>query len=56
MRFHGVSLAVALLGVPIAAVAQPFQGLYVGAGAGYPVTQWVRTTPQSGTFAPTASG
>jgi hypothetical protein len=48
MRFHGVSLAVAVLGVPITALAQPFHGLYIGAGAGYTVTQWVRTTP--GTF------
>jgi hypothetical protein len=50
MRFHGVSLAVAFLGVPIAAVAQPFHGLFIGAGAGYKMTQIVRTTPQTSAF------
>ncbi len=34
MRFRSVSLAAALLATPIVANAQPFQGLYVGAGAG----------------------
>jgi hypothetical protein len=50
MRFHGVSLAVAFLGAPIAAEAQPFQGLYIGAGAGYDVTQLVRVSPQTSAF------
>jgi len=35
MRFRGGFLALALLVAPLAARAQPFQGLYVGAGAGY---------------------
>ncbi len=35
MRFRSLSPAIALLAAPLAAVAQPFQGLYVGAGAGY---------------------
>jgi OOP family OmpA-OmpF porin len=35
MRLRNISLATALLAVPFAAEAQPFQGLYVGAGAGY---------------------
>ena len=36
MRFRSLSLAfAALLAAPLAAQAQPFQGLYVGAGAGY---------------------
>jgi OmpA-OmpF porin, OOP family len=50
MRCHGVSLAVAFLGAPIAAEAQPFQGLYIGAGAGYNVTQLVRVSPQTSAF------
>ena len=35
MPFRRLSLAFALLVVPIAVRAQPFQGLYIGAGAGY---------------------
>lgn len=35
MRFRTLSLAMALLAAPLAARAQPFFGLYVGAGAGY---------------------
>ncbi len=35
MRFRNVLAAMALLTAPLAAQAQPFQGLYVGAGAGY---------------------
>jgi OmpA-OmpF porin, OOP family len=35
MRFRGAVLALALLAAPLAAKAQPFQGLYIGAGAGY---------------------
>jgi OOP family OmpA-OmpF porin len=35
MRFRSLSLAVPLLALPLAAGAQPFQGLYVGVGAGY---------------------
>ena len=39
MRFRSLSLAIALLATPLAAEAQPFQGLYVGAGAGYNLPQ-----------------
>ena len=39
MRFRGAVLATAILATPIAAMAQPFQGLYVGAGAGYNLPQ-----------------
>jgi OOP family OmpA-OmpF porin len=35
MRFRGAMLAMGLLATPVAAMAQPFQGLYIGAGAGY---------------------
>src|SRR5277367_3429753 len=35
MRFRGGLLALALSVAPLAAEAQPFQGLYIGAGAGY---------------------
>jgi outer membrane protein OmpA-like peptidoglycan-associated protein len=35
MRFRSLLLVMALLAAPLAAAAQPFQGLYVGAGAGY---------------------
>ena len=34
MRFLRWTLAFALVALPIVAKAQPFQGLYVGAGAG----------------------
>jgi OmpA-OmpF porin, OOP family len=39
MRIGGLLLAVALLATPLLAKAQPFQGLYVGAGAGYNLPQ-----------------
>jgi opacity protein-like surface antigen len=35
MRFRTLSLAMALLAAPFAVQAQPFQGIYIGAGAGY---------------------
>jgi OmpA-OmpF porin, OOP family len=35
MRFRSLALAIALLAAPLAAEAQPFHGLYIGAGAGY---------------------
>jgi len=35
MRFRSWMLALALLSAPLAAEAQPFHGLYVGAGAGF---------------------
>ena len=34
MRFRSLCLVMALLALPFAAQAQPFQGLYIGAGAG----------------------
>jgi OmpA-OmpF porin, OOP family len=43
MRFRGAILATTLLITPIAAMAQPITGLYVGAGAGLHVPQ----TPQA---------
>jgi opacity protein-like surface antigen len=39
MRFRRLSLVIALLAMPFTAEAQPFQGLYVGAGAGYNLPQ-----------------
>ena len=39
MRFRGGLLALALSLAPLAAEAQPFQGLYIGAGAGYNLPQ-----------------
>jgi OOP family OmpA-OmpF porin len=51
MRLRSVSLAIALLlMMTLAAKAQPFQGLYVGAGAGYNLPQSVRTTPLTNAF------
>jgi opacity protein-like surface antigen len=35
MRYRTLSLAVALFAAPIAVRAQPFHGIYIGAGAGY---------------------
>ena len=35
MRFRSLPLAIALLAMPFAAAAQPFHGVYIGAGAGY---------------------
>ncbi|HEY1930585.1 MAG TPA: OmpA family protein [Acetobacteraceae bacterium] len=35
MRFRATLLATALLAAPLAAQAQPFHGVYIGAGAGY---------------------
>ena len=39
MRFRSLPLATALLAMPFAAAAQPFQGIYIGAGAGYNLPQ-----------------
>jgi outer membrane protein OmpA-like peptidoglycan-associated protein len=51
MRLPSVSLAIALLlMMTLGARAQPFQGLYVGAGAGYNLPQNVRTTPLTNAF------
>ena len=45
MRLSHVSLAAALLTLPVAAAAQPIEGLYVGAGAGGNFPQNTRVTP-----------
>jgi outer membrane protein OmpA-like peptidoglycan-associated protein len=48
MRFRGGLLALALLAAPLAAEAQPFHGLYVGAGAGYNLPEnWSGPTGES---------
>src|SRR5689334_11602044 len=39
MRFRTVAWSMALLAAPCVAEAQPFQGLYIGAGAGYNLPQ-----------------
>jgi opacity protein-like surface antigen len=54
MRFSRLSLAVALLATPLVAQAQPFQGLYIGAGAGYnlpvnyPLSRGAQLQPHGG--------
>jgi outer membrane protein OmpA-like peptidoglycan-associated protein len=45
MRIRSLALAAALLATPWAARAQPFQGLYVGAGAGYNLPMGIHTQP-----------
>ena len=50
MRWRGALLAASLLAAPLLTVpeeakAQPIQGLYAGAGAGYDLLQSVRVTP-----------
>lgn len=47
--FRRLSLAVSLAALPLAAEAQPFQGFYIGAGAGYNLPQNVEI--QSGSVA-----
>ena len=55
MRFRSVALAIALFSrSPLAAQAQPFQGLYIGAGAGYNLSEDVTAAPLSPAFGPTA--
>lgn len=50
MRFRGAILATTLLATPIAAMAQPITGLYVGAGAGLHAPQDPRLTANSAAF------
>jgi OmpA-OmpF porin, OOP family len=50
MRFRGAILATTLLATPIAAIAQPIAGLYVGAGSGLHVPQSPRLTANSSAF------
>src|SRR5690242_5200715 len=45
-----VLLGSVLAAAPVAAMAQPIQGLYVGAGAGYGLPQAIRATPSSPDF------
>ncbi len=45
MRFRSLSLAMALSAAPLAVQAQPFQGLYIGAGAGYNLPNGVHAQP-----------
>src|SRR5215475_8547336 len=45
MRIRSLALAAALLATPWAAKAQPFQGLYIGAGAGYNLPMGIHTQP-----------
>jgi hypothetical protein len=48
MRLTSVWQVIPLaLATTLVANAQPFQGVYVGAGAGYNITQAVRATPLS---------
>jgi OmpA-OmpF porin, OOP family len=48
MRLRSAAPVIPLvLATTLAANAQPFQGVYVGAGAGYNITQAVRATPLS---------
>jgi OmpA-OmpF porin, OOP family len=45
MRWRSALLAALLLAAPVAAKAQPIQGLYAGVGAGYDLQQAVRVNP-----------
>ncbi len=45
MRYRGTVLAAAFLATPVAAMAQPIQGLYIGAGVGLDLPQNVRVVP-----------
>ncbi len=55
MRLCSLSLAIALLAVPLAAEAQPFEGIYVGAGAGYNLPENYPLAGR-GVFLPLAGG
>jgi len=50
MRYRSALLAATVLAVPLAARAQPIQGLYVGAGAGYDLPQNNQVTPLTNGF------
>ncbi len=45
MRVRGLLLAIMLLSLPLAAGAQPIEGLYVSGGVGYNIAQTPRVTP-----------
>ncbi len=47
MRYQGTLLATALLAMPVAAVAQPISGLYIGAGVGANLPQNTRASQVS---------
>ena len=55
MRFRGGLLVLALLVVPLAARAQPFQGLYIGAGAGYNLPVDIGATTKVGVLPPSST-
>jgi OmpA-OmpF porin, OOP family len=44
MRYKGTLLAIALLAMPVAAIAQPISGLYIGAGVGADLPQNTRAS------------
>jgi OmpA-OmpF porin, OOP family len=50
MRYRSALLAATILGVPLAARAQPIQGLYVGAGGGLDVPQNTGASPVTDGF------
>jgi outer membrane protein OmpA-like peptidoglycan-associated protein len=50
MRYRSALLAATVLAVPLAARAQPIQGLYVGAGGGLDLPQNTRVTPLTDGF------
>ncbi|MBV9656214.1 MAG: OmpA family protein [Acetobacteraceae bacterium] len=52
MRFRGVLLAGTVLAAPVAASAQPFEGIYIGAGAGYNYLQEIDVRPSPGLYTP----
>ncbi|MBV8397517.1 MAG: hypothetical protein JOZ17_02100, partial [Acetobacteraceae bacterium] len=45
MRYSGAVLAAVAFAVPLAARAQPIEGLYIGAGVGLDLPQDTRVTP-----------
>jgi OmpA-OmpF porin, OOP family len=45
MRRHALALVAVLLGAPVAASAQPFQGFYIGGGVGYGISPGIQATP-----------
>ncbi len=50
MRYRGALLAATVLAAPLAAQAQPIQGLYIGGAAGYDLPQNTKVTPLSNGF------
>ncbi len=50
MHYRGALLAATFLAVPLAARAQPIQGVYIGAGIGYDLPQNTHVTPITNGF------